>query len=415
MKFALFQVLESFWFAAKTLRENLLRTTLSLLGVTVGIFAIIGILTFVDAIERGIRDSLSFLGDNVVYVQKWPWSFEAGYPWWKYMNRPDPKTEEFRFLNDKLSHASAVSVFDVRSGITTKYKSNSISNTPVMGVSHSHNEVSDLSVAKGRYFTPSETDAGVQVVLVGSTVANTLFQGGDGIGQEISLRGRKFRVIGRLKEQGENLLGTPSNDNLCVIPYNALQKMYGKFNLRPTISIKGYKDDKNLEKLEGEIKGLLRGYRGLRPKQEDNFAINRPELFASFIDGIIAVLTLAGSIIGSFSILVGGFGIANIMFVSVKERTSQIGLQKSLGARNYVILFQFLFEAIFLSIIGGVAGLLLVSLLGFVSSDTFVVRLTVGNIFIGLGVSTLIGVASGLLPALSASKLDPVEAMRQGM
>ena len=414
MNFSLW--LESLSMATGALKSNLLRTLLSLLGVTIGIFAIIGVLTFVDALEKGIKGSLSFLGEDVIYVQKMPWIFQANYPWWKYINRPDPSMEEFRFLEKNLTEAQAVSVFAIRSGFTAKHKKNSLSGLVVQGITFQHNIVSDIPIEYGRYFTQIEVDRAVEVVILGNTVAKELF--GENVEQAIDkvikLKGRKFRVIGVLKKQGDNLLDAPSNDNITIMPYYTLAKMIpeSKTGIQPTISIKGFENDKDLQAVEGEITGLLRIKRGLRPKQGENFALNRPEQFATFLDGVIGVLTLAGWVIGSFSILVGGFGIANIMFVSVKERTSLIGVQKALGAKQGFILWQFLLEAILLCIIGGIGGLILVSLLSFLSSDTFVISLSISNMILGVSVATVIGIVAGIIPAVLAARLDPVEAMR---
>ncbi len=415
MNFSLW--LESLSMALGALKSNLLRTLLSLLGVTIGIFAIIGVLTFVDSLEKGIKGSLSFLGESVIYVQKMPWTFSSNYPWWKYINRPTPSMEEFDFLEKNLTHAKAISVFATRGGFTAKYKKNSLSGLVAQGITYQHNIVSDIPIQYGRYFTQIEIDRAVEVVILGNTVAQDLF-GTEKvetiIDKIIKLKGRKFRIIGVLKKQGDNLLDAPSNDNITIMPYYTLAKMFpeGKTGIQPTISIKGKEKDKKMQNVEGEITGLLRIKRGLRPKQEENFALNRPEQFAVFLDGVIGVLTLAGWVIGSFSMLVGGFGIANIMFVSVKERTSLIGVQKALGAKRAFILWQFLLEAVLLCIIGGIGGLILVSFLSLFSSDTFVISLSIKNMILGVSVATIIGIIAGIIPALLAAKLDPVEAMR---
>ncbi len=412
MLIALKLMIESFFFAINALRENLLRTVLSLLGVTVGIFAIIGVLTFVDALEKGIKNSLNFLGDKVVYVEKWPWIFAQDYPWWKYMNRPKPSLEEFEFLQKNLTLSEAISVFAVKNMGTAKNGNNSIENIFSLGISYDHNKVSDIRIAQGRYFTEKEVEAAAQVALIGVNIVNDLFPNEDPIGKNFKLKGRTYRVIAVLEKQGDNLLGAPSNDNVVFIPFPSMAKIFSERSLSFTISAKGKDDGTSLDELEAEIRGLMRNKRGIRPKDDDTFALNRPEMFRAFLDSIISVLTLSGWFIGSFSILVGGFGIANIMFVSVKERTNIIGIQKALGAKNSFILFQFLFEAMFLSVIGGIAGLLLVSLLTFASTDTFIVTLNMKNITIGLSVSIVIGILSGLLPAIFASRLNPVDAIR---
>ncbi len=405
---------ESLLFAIGALRENLLRTILSLLGVTVGIFAIIAVLTLVDTLEKSIKNSLSFLGSEVIYVEKWPWLFQNGYPWWKYVNRPYPNYEEFEYLQKTVTWAKAVSIFDVKGGAVVKYKNNSLGDADIMGASYSHNQVADFEIDKGRYFSPQEAEKGRNVAVIGLNIANDLFKGSEPIGKIIKIKGIKFQVIGLLEKKGENLLDAPSNDDITIIPFKSMMKIYAskRRGIRPVVAVKGIKEDKGLIEVENEVRGLLRGYRGLRPTEDDSFAMNRPEAFASVIDGIIGVLTIAGWCIGSFSILVGGFGIANIMFVSVKERTNLIGIQKSLGAKNYFILLQFLFEAIFLSFLGGATGLLLVNLLSFFSTETFVITLSLENIMLGMGVSLLIGVLSGMIPAFSASRMDPVIAIR---
>ncbi len=406
---------ESLRFAFNALRENLLRTVLSLLGVTVGIFAIIAVLTVVDTLDRSIKKSLAFLGDRVIYVEKWPWGFGGGeYQWWKYMKRPYPSLEEYDFLKEKITWADAVSAFDVKGGLTVKYKSNSLGGLNTMGVSFEHNQVADFSIAEGRYFTFQEAERGANVAIIGHTIAQEIFKGANPIGKVVKLGGFKFSVIGVFEKQGDNFLPTPNNDDLCMIPYNSLAKLFASKSrgLSLTICLKGKENDENLRELEAETEGLMRAYRRLKPKQENNFALNRSDAAADFMETVIGALTVAGWCIGSFAILVGGFGIANIMFVSVKERTNLIGIQKSLGAKNYFILFQFLFESIFLSVIGGAAGITLVSLLAFLSTDTFIIQLTPKNIIIGLGVSSVIGILSGIIPAISASRLDPVIAIR---
>ncbi len=408
------QVFEAFGFARQALRENLLRTTLSLLGVTVGIFAIIGVLTLVDTLDNSIRKSLSFLGNKVIYVEKWPWSFSDNYPWWKYYRRPYPTLAECEFLEQNLTWASAISIFDFKGGLTIKYKNNNVSSVLAQGISYRHNQVSDIDIKDGRYFTKAEIDRGVYVVILGANIAEELFDTQNPVGNFIKIKGIKFTVAGVIEKQGDNLLGTPSNDELCIMPYKTLAKVFAtlKRGLSPTIAAKGFNTDRGLVELENEIKGMMRSYRGIRAAEEENFALNRPEAITSTLDNIIRILTIASWIIGGFSILIGGFGIVNIMIVSVKERTHIIGIQKSLGAENYFILLQFLFEAIFLSFLGGGVGVMLVSILSVFSTDTFPIALTFKNVFLGLGISCSVGIISGIVPAISASLLDPVIAIR---
>ncbi|GAB4050626.1 ABC transporter permease [Spirosoma litoris] len=385
---------------------------LSLLGVTIGIFAIIAVFTLVDSLERNIKESLSFIGDKVVYVEKWPWSFGEDYQWWKYFQRPVPTYNEYRFLSEKLENAQAVVAMAFKGRVTIKNNNNSMS-ALIQGTTLDYNKISEVPIEQGRYFTQQEINISRNVTIIGSDIAENLFPGQDPIGKSFKINGLNFSVIGVQRKKGESILNVGGNpDTKCLIPYGAFAKMFHSINPNITISIKGYESDEGLQELESEIRGLLRTRRGLRPLQDDNFAINRPEAIAQAISGIFSVLTIAGWVIGGFSILIGGFGIANIMFVSVKERTNIIGIQKSLGAKNYFILFQFLFEAVLLSLVGGLAGIFLVYLLSFMSLGSLDLELTASNIALGLGVSSVIGVLSGIIPAFSASRLDPVIAIR---
>ena len=395
---------------------NVLRTVLSLLGVFIGIFTIIGIFTFVDSFEKNLKESFDFLGANVMYVQKWPWSFSGNYPWWKYINRPQTTYDEYKFLEANIENSTGISIFADKGGLTIKKDNNSISGVNLSGITFGHSGVYDMPISGGRYFTMAEIESGRNVVLIGKNVSEALFPQKQAMGELIKINGLKFTVIGVLKEQGENFIGMPSNDDNCFVPYRSFRKMYATgsmFGVESVVAVKGSESDPMLKELEGELEGLMRRKRGLRPRDESNFALNRSEMIADRVGLLFDQVSFIFGIIGMFALLVGGFGIANIMFVSVKERTNIIGIQKSLGAKNYFILLQFLFEAIFLSIFGGVMGLILVfALAAIFSSDSFEIALTLNNIIIGLMVAAGVGTLSGIIPAIMASRLDPVEAIR---
>jgi putative ABC transport system permease protein len=411
-------IFESLRFALNELRVNLMRTILSLLGVTIGIFAIIGVLTVVDSLENSIKASLAFIGENVIRVDQFPWDFDdPNYPWWKYMRRPQASYNEFDFLTENLDQGNfmGICIFAARENVTLKYESSSYRGSILLGATYGYSDVYEVPVEKGRYFSPSEINFGSNVTILGADVASSLFGNREPIGKDIKIRGLKFVVIGVMKKQGENLIDTPSNDDFCLISYASFRKLYysgPRWGIASIIAVKGTEDDVGLIRLENDMRGLLRIKRGLRPIEEDNFALNRPEAFADLIGNVFDVIGMAGWVIGSFSILVGGFGIANIMFVSVKERTHIIGIQKSLGAKNYFILFEFLFEAIFLSMLGGSIGLCFVYLATFVPTGNLVLTLSVKNIIMGMGVSSVIGTVSGIVPAALAARLDPVIAIR---
>lgn len=402
---------ESLIFALHSLVANKLRSFLSLLGITIGIFAIILVFTIVDSLENNIRDSIKSLGNNVVYVQKWPWIF-GPYPWWKYMNRPLPQYKELAELQKRTKSAEAMA-FTVWGTKTLKYRSLSVRNAEFIGVSHDYWRIKTLNLKDGRYFTRNESDAGMPVVIVGAEIATGLFQNSDPIGQVISVSGHKTTIIGVLKKQGESLFETA--DYQVITPLNYARNILDirSEGADPTIYVKARPLVTNTELID-DLTGAMRAIRKLKPRSEDNFALNESSLLSTGFDALFDVIGLAGWVIGGFSILVGGFGIANIMFVSVRERTSLIGIQKSLGARNLFILVQFLSESILLSLLGGLFGLLLtwaMTLLGSSMMD-MEITLTGANVVLGITISVLIGIVSGFVPAYSASQLDPVEAIR---
>lgn len=411
--------LESFRFAWDALKSNLLRTILSLLGVTVGIFSIISVFTVVDSLESNIRSSMDFVGDKVIYIEKWPWTFGPDYPWWKYFNRPVPTVREFQALRKQVSsNSKGVAIFAAKSGNTLKAGSNSASDIAMQGVSYDYRIVSSVPLAEGRYFTNQEVESARPVAIIGATIADNLYPQGDVLGRDFKTHGLTFVIIGVMEKEGKKLLETPSNDNNVLLPFGTFVKLFGLSTNgmgggpSPRIGVKGRDDDPGLLDLEYEVKGVIRNIRGLKPRQEDNFALNRPEMIAGQITQLFSVIGIVGGVIGSFAILVGGFGIANIMFVSVRERTNIIGIQKSLGAKNSFILFQFLFEAVCLCLIGGLAGLLLVWLVTAVPQDALPLAMSAGRIVLGLLISVGIGVIAGIVPAILAANLDPVIAIR---
>lgn len=404
---------ESFLFAYGSVMVNKLRTFLSLLGITIGIFAIISVFTIVDSLEKNIRDSIEALGENVIYVQKWPWAMGADYAWWKYMRRPVPTLSDFDAIKRNSLGSESVA-FTLSTGVNVKFANNSASNIGMWAVSEEFDKIRSFEIEQGRYFTPYEMASGRSVVVIGNELASQLFKGIDPIGKVIQVQDRKNIVIGVFKREGKDMVGGGSLDRFVVLPVNRVRASIDirSERLNPMIMVKAKPNVSN-EELSDELTGILRAARRLKPAAEDNFALNQVSLISRGLDQIFIVINLAGWIIGGFSILVGGFGIANIMFVSVKERTNIIGIQKSLGAKNYFILLQFLFESTLLALVGGILGLLLIFIgTTLVSLLTdFSITLTIGNIIVGLIVSGTIGIISGYAPAYSASRLNPVEAI----
>ena len=391
-----------------------MRTFLSLLGVTIGIFTIISVFSAVDTLRNNLQKSIDKLGSNSIYVEKFPWIMNEDSPWWKYLQRPDPKLREFDELQKRSQTALAMSYeIDIDSR-TVKYKSNTVDGAQISAASQDHDKTWNFDFEDGRYFTGLESRAGSPVTVIGYEIAQDLFPSGGAVGKQIKIMGRYVTIIGVFKKEGSNMIGI-SNDKKILVPLNFANDVIDVQNsdYRPHIVVMG-KPGISSEEVESELRGLMRSIRRLRPGEDDNFALNETTVITNQLDLVFGVLHTVGLIVGAFSILVGGFGIANIMFVSVKERTNIIGIQKSLGAKSYFILLQFLIEAMFLCLMGGVVGLILVYGGTFIIKGIFDVQvvLDIKNIIIGIGTSLTIGVISGIIPAYFAARMDPVEAIR---
>ena len=407
-------IIESFKFAYSSLVVNRLRTFLSLLGITIGIFCIISVFTIIDSLERTIRDSLSKLGSNVIYVQKWPWGPPPGeteYPWWKYLNRPVPKLSETQEIL-RRSGLTHYAVFNYGFNRTVKSGTNKAENVEIIGASNGLIETWSLKISNGRPLTEEEFNSGANFAMLGSEIAEQLFSGISPVGKTIKVQGLNLLILGVFEKMGQDDFGT-SMDQRVLIPVKLASRMVDPLtDMGQSIIIKG-KADIPASRLSEELEGIMRSIRRIKPSAENDFALNEVSLISGRLDSVFKVFNIAGWIIGGFAIIVGGFGIANIMFVSVKERTKIIGLQKALGAKSKFILLEFLFEASVLSLIGGVIGLLIIYLLTFVVSRAFDFNLvlSIGNIVTGLMISIVIGLISGVVPARTAAHLDPVTAM----
>ena len=397
---------ESFNFAINALKNNKLRTFLSLLGVTIGIFSIIAVLAAVDSLKQEIEGSISSLDNSTIFLGRFSFG-PTDVPIWKREQFPDVTYDEYQYLKKSLPDLKAASYTLNVQNENVKYEDKQVGNVEVGAVTDEYYEIESLQIAEGRFFNEAESSSGKPVIVLGDEIANSLFGSSEAsIGKKVRMYGRKFTVIGVLQKEGSGLFGD-SKDTAVFMPVNMVRRIYGDNN-KATFPFIVIKPEDGLDNAEfiASIKQKIRMNRGLRAGEIDNFFVNQLQGFADFIDNITGSLNLMGLVISGFSLLVGGFGIANIMFVSVRERTNLIGIQKSLGAKNKFILFQFLFEAMILAIIGGLIGLFfvfIVSLLASQFTGDFEFVLSPWNMLIGTVVSAIIGLIAGILPAISAS------------
>jgi putative ABC transport system permease protein len=408
------QVYESAKSAFSSLKNNKLRSFLSALGITIGVFSIIMVLCIVNSLQTNLENSVNSLGKDVAFIDKWPWEFSSDYKWWKYMNRPNASISELKKLEERVTLAKACAfTIDINRKVL-KYLNRTAENTNGTGVTYHFNKIRELNFSNGRYFTEDEANKGDNVVILGSNLAENLFLTLNPVDRYITISGNKFKVIGVLQKEGESLINN-SLDNNFLIPAKAAS-VFIRLNNQFTntrIQVKA-KDGVSVNQLENELKGIMRSIRKLSPAEEANFSINKTTLLIKPLKSLFSVVNMAGWVIGGFAILVGGFGIANIMFVSVKERTQEIGIQKSLGAKNYFILIEFLVEAIILCLAGGLIGVSLVYVITLSVKNALDINLFLSNqnILTGIFISVSIGIVSGFIPAYTAANLSPVDAIR---
>lgn len=404
---------DSIGFAIHSLIANKLRTILSLLGITIGIFAIVSVFTVVDSLGRTIRKNIAELGDNVVYIQKWPMAFGPGFQWWKYIQRPEP---ELREMNEIINRSRTVeaAAFSIQGQRNLSYKANSVNDIMVLSVSEDYEKVRTFEVEEGRFVSQAEFRSGTNVAVIGRKIADDLFPGETPLGKTIEISSAKVEVVGIFKKEGEGI-NMGSNDQLVLVPLNYARTLINirGSGVQPTLMVKS-KAGIPIDEMVDELTGIMRSIRKLKPIQEDNFSLNTLSMISNAFDQLFVTLNIAGFIIGGFAILVGGFGIANIMFVSVRERTRIIGIQKAIGARSSFVLFEFLFEAVALAVMGGIVGLLMIFIGSLIANTMMEFKIVLGlnNIILGLSISAVIGIIAGFAPAYRASKLNPVVAIQ---
>ncbi|MFT4969210.1 MAG: putative ABC transport system permease protein [Chitinophagales bacterium] len=413
--------LESILLSIKELLSNKFRAFLSLLGISIAILCLISVFSAVDSLEKNLRQSVNSLGDNIIYINKWPWLMVEDYPWWKFVQRPEVSREDYYSIYGNVKNAEAMALWRwVQSG-TVQYQSEEVENISIFGITQDYDQVRDMDFASGRYFSELEFNSLQNGTLLGYDLAEFFFgEPQKAVGQTVRFAGIDLKVIGVMAKEGQDVLGINANfglDNtLYVTDKFAASNMNPPFESGPSILVKARKGVE-LAELEAELIGRMRIARSLNPKQEDNFSLNKISLFTGVFDQVFNFIYIAGFVIGIFSLIVGAFGVANIMFVSVRERTNIIGIKKALGARKVYILLEFIIEAIILCLIGGVFGLLMVfslfSLINFAMQDSDLsFQISFFNLSLGLIISISVGLLSGIIPAVMAANMKPVDAIR---
>jgi putative ABC transport system permease protein len=401
--------------AMQELWKNKLRTFLSLFGITIGIFCIIGVLATVGSLEKNIQNEVKSLGTNTIYVDKWDYSAGGGpdYPWWKYVNRPVPKYAELKQIKERTPGA-LYAAFRIRTVREVEYNGNALSNINIYGITPDFENIQPVEILNGRYLSDAEFDRGSNAVVVGIEVAEKLFgSAAVAVGKDVETRGQRLRIIGVIKKQGKQVIGGWNFDQSIIIPYEYARNIMNEQKADPLIIVQG-KENITSKALKDELTGVMRAIHKLTPTKEEDFALNDINDFSDAISSAFVSLNIGGWAIAGLSLIVGMFGVANIMFVSVRERTGQIGLKKAIGAKSHVILAEFLLESAFLCIIGGVIGLTLVFLLTQVltSALNFPVYISVDNMVLAITVCIIVGIVAGFIPARQAARMDPVVAIR---
>jgi len=406
----------SFKMALQELRVNKLRTFLSLFGITIGIFCIIGVLATIDSLQTKIKSDLSSFGNNTIYIDKWSYGGGGGegdYPWWKYMKRPSMKVSEMETIQKKSYLASNIAFF-VSSTQSFTYEENILKGISMYGITNDFNKIQVFNIGYGRYFKDTDFERGVPLGVIGYEVASELFGKPEkALGKIVSYRGRRLAVIGIIEKQGSSMIGGFDYDKSCIVTYNYFASVFNPDNSSPYIMVQA-KPGIPSKALQDELNGVMRQLRKLSPTQEDNFTCNDVAQFKDQIESVFGSINKGGWAIAGLSLIVGAFGVANIMFVTVRERTSQIGLKKAIGARRSTILYEFLLESAFLCIIGGLVGLFLVWILALALSAVlpFAITIAPSIIFLALSICIILGVIAGIIPASIASKMNPVDAIR---
>ncbi|HTN17643.1 MAG TPA: ABC transporter permease, partial [Chitinophagaceae bacterium] len=386
----------SFVQAFQELKANKLRSTLSLTGITIGIFCIIAVFTVLDSLKKNIREQVSTLGSDVIYINRWPWMDEGGeYKWWEYWRRPSMSVNELRAVQNNVQEVGTSTLLLTLNGRSVRYNDNDVSGFTAFAVTRDFEKLQNIEVEDGRYLNTAEVDGGVPSAVIGNELYESLFGGSvNPVGKNVSFLGKNYLIVGRLKKVGQNAAGF-NFDNGLIVSFQSIASAIDvkSLNYDPVLMVKA-KPGAVVSEMQFEVEGALRAVRKLRPGQANDFAVNKLSQITQRMDLMFGMINAIGAVIGGISLIVGAFGIANIMFVTVKERTRYIGLKKAIGARSAYILIEFLIEAVSLCIIGGLIGILMVWIIALIvsSSGSMQLSLSLQNILIGIFTSAIVGV-----------------------
>lgn len=399
---------EGFRIALSAIWLNKVRAFLTTTCIVIGIVSVTTMKTVTDGIDQAFDNSMSMLGQNVVFVEKWPWGFGGEYRWWEYRNRREMQlgyVDPLLRLTPSATNVAAT----VRRQSGLRYDVREVSNAVLIGATGGYFQTSGADMEDGRVFSDADVQTGSRVVVIGATIKDALFRNEDPIGKQIRIRGQRFTVIGTIEAQG-SFLGLEDMDNVAIIPISAYGSLYSlRWGIQLAVQ---FPDEETMVEGEYEVIGAMRQIRQLDPMDDDDFAINKAALFEEELAGVKIAIYGIGLFLTGLALLVGGIGVMNIMFVSVRERTREIGIRKAVGAKSWEILLQFLTEAIIICLIGGLVGVLLSMGITSLINQFFVAYMDWTTVLQAIMICTFIGVLFGYLPSSRAARANPIESLR---
>lgn len=406
----LFEIKEGLLISLRAIRANKVRAMLTTLGIVIGVASVVLMSTAIKGIDQAFQTGVSSLGSDNLYIDKWAW-FNNDIPWWELRNRDNLYLEDYERYKElaQLPIAVAPSIWVSRTITNDDRTADGVFMT---GTTEEYINTTNLDISQGRFFTEMESNAGRSVLVMGHDIAETLFPYGNAYNNEVKIRGITFKIVGVLEEQGSWVMGNWNPDNQVYMPIHAMYKyMMGRHFRSVTINVRA-ESSLMVEETKQEAIGIMRQVRGLKYDEPNDFSINQQEGLLNNINQTVGVIQIAGLFITGLSLFVGAIGIMNIMFVSVRERTKEIGIRKAIGAKKRTILAQFITEAAIICLLGGFIGLIIAVIASLAVNQLLPTSVQYDAVILAIVISLITGVVSGFAPAYTASKMDPVEALR---